>query len=409
MKKAVIVFSKLLISLILIVTFLMGLVYVQTRIYNFPPPTPFSGDSLINPYQNINNKSFKCNFHAHSKAWGGVTNGHNSSQEITTAYKDKGYTVAGISNYHKIEDSINSNSPIYIPVYEHGINIKKSHLLGIDADKPSYFDFPLWQNTSQKQQIINDVRNNNGLVTIAHPKFMDGHTLEDMARLTNYQFVEVLNHYRISDEYWDAALTAGRLVYGIGNDDTHDINNEPTFRMWTEVYADVPTKDGILNSMVAGKSYMVHAKEGIVDLAPVMVMAKGDSLSFEIKGPVLALEVWGANHELLLSSPFEQMKEYPEGATYKCLLKLPKNKPYARLVAKSANCTLYLNPIVRSVNGKTKGVERLVPELNVTKTWFYRLFVLLIEALVLLLFLYICPSERIKRFIRAGQLKPFKR
>jgi hypothetical protein len=393
MKKAVLIFSKLLISLILIVTFLMGLVYVQTRIYNFPPPTPFSGDSLINPYQNIGNKSYKCNFHAHSKAWGGVTNGHNSSQDITTAYKDKGYTVAGISNYHKIEDSLNSNSPIYIPVYEHGINIKKSHLLGIDADKPSYFDFPLWQNTSQKQQIINDIRNNNGLVAIAHPKFVNGHSLEDMAQLTNYQFVEVLNHYRISDEYWDAALTAGRLVYGIGNDDTHDINNEPTFRMWTEVYADAPTKDGILDALLKGQSYAVHSFEGKRDLFPDALFVKGDTVVFRISGHLEKVLVYGANHQVIDSASFPgQSIDASE-----FIIPFKKDYPYMRIVAKSADCAVYLNPIVRSINGKTSGVERLVPELNVTKTWFYRLCVLLAEVLILLLFLYI------------WQLKPFKR
>lgn len=399
MKKAVIVFSKLLISLILIVTFLMGLVYVQTNIYNFPPPTPFSGDSLINPYQNIVNKSFKCNFHAHSKAWGGVTNGHNSSQEITKAYKDKGYTVAGISNYHKIEDSINSNSHIYIPVYEHGINIKKSHLLGIDVTKPSYFDFPLWQNTSQKQQIINDIRNNNGLVAIAHPKFVNGHTLEDMGQLTNYQFVEVLNHYRISDEYWDAALTAGRLVYGIGNDDTHDINNEPTFRMWTEIFADTPTKDGILDAMVKGKNYAVHAFEGKGDGVLSDIKTLGDTIEYMFSEKIDSVEVWGPNHTLLIKQRLTMAGLEDDSITVLKYGKyiLPKNIGYARIVGKSSECALYLNPIVRSVNGKTSGVERLVPELNALHTWFYRLCVLLVEGLILLLFLYI------------WQLKPFKR
>lgn len=392
MKKAASVFIKLIISIILVVTFFTGLIYIQTTIYTFPPPTPFSGDSLVNPYQNIDNKTYKCNFHAHSIAWKGITNGHNSSQDLTKAYKDQGYTVAGISNYHCITDSINSNSPVYIPVYEHGINIFKSHLLGIEPRKPSYFDFPLWQNTSQKQQIINDIRNNGGLVTIAHPKFMDGHTLEDMAQLTNYQFVEVLNHYRISDEYWDAALTAGRLVYGIGNDDTHDINNEPTFRMWTEVFADNPTKDGILDAMVKGKSYMVHAFEGERDIELENITVRANSLSAMFTGHIISWEIWGSNHKLI------QHFNNPEEADFTQIESVfPPNEPYIRFVVKSKKCALYLNPIVRSVNGKTSGVERLVPELNVLKTWLYRLSVLLIEVLILILFLYI------------WHLKPFKR
>jgi hypothetical protein len=401
MKKAESVFIKLIISIILVVTFFTGLIYIQTTIYTFPPPTPFSGDSLVNPYQNIDNKTYKCNFHAHSIAWKGITNGHNSAQELTKAYKDKGYAVAGISNYHCITDSINSNSPVYIPVYEHGINIFKSHLLGIEPRKPSYFDFPLWQNTSQKQQIINDIRNNGGLVTIAHPKFMDGHTLEDMAQLTNYQFVEVLNHYRISDEYWDAALTAGRLVYAIGNDDTHDINNEPTFRMWTEVYADALTKDGILDAMVKGKSYAVHSFNGECDLKldslKTTKYTYGHLNTIYVTGSVKTIECWYSGHvvDTVYNSSKESIAGDKEFLSFQSAI--PKDKPYVRYVVKSDKCALYLNPIVRSKNGKTSGVERLVPEIDVLKTWFYRLCVLLIEVVIVFLFLF------------TWQLKPFKR
>ena len=398
MKKAASIFIKLIISIILVVIFLIGLIYIQTTIYTFPPPTPFSGNSLINPYQNIDNKTYKCNFHAHSKAWGGVTNGHNSTQDLTEAYKKHGYTVAGVSNYHCITDSVNSNYLVYIPVYEHGINIFKSHLLGIEPRKPSYFDFPLWQNTSQKQQIINDIRNNGGLVTIAHPKFMDGHTLEDMAQLTNYQFVEVLNHYRISDEYWDAALTAGRLVYGIGNDDTHDINNEPTFRMWNEVFADTPTKDGILDAMVNGRAYMVHSYNGGCDGLFSNLITSGDTIEYWFSGKIDSVEVWGPRHTLLAKQQLRMLNTEDNLTGFKHgKYVLPKNISYARIVGKSNECALYLNPIVRSVNGKTSGVERLVPEIDVLKTWFYRLSVLLIEVLILILFLYI------------WHLKPFKR
>lgn len=396
MKKAAIVISKLLVSLILLVLFLLGLVYIQTTIYSFPAPAPFSGDSLLNPYQgidyDIDKKTAKCNFHAHTIAWKGVTNGHDTPQNLTEAYKKQGYTVAGISNYHCIEESNNSNSIVYIPVYEHGINIFKSHKLGIDARKPSYFDYPLFQNTSQKQQIINDIRNNGGLVAIAHPMFVNGHTLEDMAQLTNYQFVEVLNHYRVSDEYWDAALTAGRLVYGIGNDDTHDINNEPTFRMWTEVYADTATKEGVLDALVKGKSYAVHAYEGECDITFDEIIVKGDTVAGAFKGPIILLEAWGRDHKLITSFDFNGNHL---GVSFENILS--KTEPYIRYVVKSDKCALYFNPIVRSVNGKTSGVEKQLPSIKLPATWFYRMCVFVVEVLVLLAFLYI------------WRIKPFKR
>lgn len=394
---------KLITSILLFVIFLLGLIYIQTPIYNFPPPAPFSGDSLINPYQNIGNQTLKCNFHAHTHAWSGLTNGHNTPQELTEAYTQHGYDVSGVSNYHCIEDKVNSLSKIYIPVYEHGINIFKSHTLGINANKPSYFDYPLWQNTSQKQQIINDIANNGGLVAIAHPKFMDGHTLEDMAQLTNYRFVEVLNHYRISDEYWDAALTAGRLVYGIGNDDTHDINNEPTFKIWTEVFADTASAEGVLKALQQGKSYMVHAEDGEADLKVLDFKVKNDSVYLYIQGPLLDIDIYSKGHVLVdsLRQPKSLWNNVKKHLLPYCLSEMifpyKKEYPYMRIVGKSDKCTIYLNPIVRSVNGKTSGVEKLVPELNQFKTGLYRLIVGVVELLVVALFLYLWKFKPFKR------------
>jgi hypothetical protein len=163
--------------------------------------------------------------------------------------------------------------------------------------------------------------------------------------------------------------------------------------MWTEVYADTASKDGVLDALVKGKSYAVHAFEGKKDIEISYVKVIGDTVFAEFNGPITSVESWGKNHSLLGKT------EYPNISTVKINQKgqLANSDTYIRYVVKSASCAIYLNPIVRTVNGKTSGVERLVPEINLTQTWFYRLFVLLIEGLILLLFLYI------------WKIKPFKR
>lgn len=392
LRKAVVFLLKVIGSIVLVTLFLVGLIYIQTSIYNFPKAEKFSGDSFINPYQHIDdNELVKCNLHAHTHAWKGITNGHNTADELTKAYVEKGYIVAGISNYHCITPKDSSHSPIYIPVYEHGINIFKSHKQGINAKKPSYFDFPLWQNTSQKQQIINDIRSNGGMVAINHPKFSGGHTISDMQQLAGYQFVEVLNHYRISDEYWDAALSAGRLVYGIGNDDTHDIHKEPTFKMWTEVYADSRTADGVLSALERGKSYMVHADGGERDIELRYAKQEGDTFKAFFEGPVKTLELWSDNHTLLHT--FNNTGD--KGAIAHIVFE--PTYSYIRLVAKSAKCTIYLNPIVRSSDGKTAGIGAEMPTINTAQTWLYRLALLCIEIVFVLLFLFMWGIKLIKR------------
>ena len=67
-------FLKFIVVLILSLLFIGSLFYINTTIYNFPEPQPFSGDSIFNPYQNLPDSTFRANFHAHSIAWKGVTN-----------------------------------------------------------------------------------------------------------------------------------------------------------------------------------------------------------------------------------------------------------------------------------------------------------------------------------------------
>ncbi|MBL4861695.1 MAG: hypothetical protein JKY09_01590, partial [Crocinitomicaceae bacterium] len=204
------VIVKGILSLLVLFVFGLSLFYINTTIYNFPDPTPFSGESIFNPYENLPDSSYRANFHAHSVAWNSVTNGQNSEKDVFEAYTKRGYAIAGISNYHKISVYGKSLTDLYVPVYEHGYNVLKSHCLSINGDKVSYFDYPLFQLTSHKQKVIHNIKANGAMVAMAHPKFGGGRTFSDMRYLTGYAFTEVLNHYRVSDEYWDEALSAGR-------------------------------------------------------------------------------------------------------------------------------------------------------------------------------------------------------
>jgi hypothetical protein len=40
--------------------------YIQVKVYRFPAPSPFKGNSLYNPYDTKNGEWLKGNFHAHS-------------------------------------------------------------------------------------------------------------------------------------------------------------------------------------------------------------------------------------------------------------------------------------------------------------------------------------------------------
>lgn len=368
---------KSILCFVLAFVLFIDLFYINTTIYSFPEKKPFQGSVIFNPYRDLPEDSYRANFHAHSEAWSKVTNGHNTEKDVFDAYTKRGYDIAGISNYHKISTYGKTRTELYIPMYEHGYNIFKSHCLGINVEAVSYFDYPLIQGTSHKQKIINNIRSNNGIVAMAHPKFAGGRTFEDMELLTGYHFVEVLNHYRVSDEYWDKALSAGRLSWIMGNDDTHDLIKEPTFQIWNIIHSGHKHKDSILSSMKLGKNYGIKSKNGISDnsLLGLELISPNDFFVM-LENIADSIQFIGQNGKIL------KTVEHVASASYS----FTKKDTYVRVVTHNKNSSMYLNPLFR-YDGKT---IPLASELKATERWFWTWVVrLLFIAIALSLLLFI--------------------
>ncbi len=375
--KSLIKFTLKLIALtVLVICFVTSLFYVNTTIYNFPEPEKFSGKELYNPYEILPDSSYRANFHAHSIAWEGVTNGHNTEKDLFDGYSQKGYDIVGISNYHNISIYAKEHSDLFIPVYEHGYNIFKSHYLSLNSDQVSYFDYPLFQITSHKQKIIENLKSHDAIVCMAHPKFAGGRTLEDMQYLVNYEFTEVLNHYRSSDEYWDEALTAGKLTWIMGNDDTHDIVNEPTFLIWNIIHSTDRISDSIIKSMVEGKNYAVKSKNGNCDNSLTSCLKQdNNSFTVQFENVVGTIEFIGDGGAIMKTESNVKESSY----TFK-----PQDT-YIRVVAKNENSWIYLNPIVRFDGEHIPLNANLKVEPNSFKTWVFRIVLVLISLGLLIL------------------------
>ena len=369
---------KSIIILLLVICFFSSILYLNTTIYNFPESIPFKGNYIHNPYENLPLNTFKGNFHAHSIAWGNLTNGHNTEKEIYNEYNNREYDVIGISNYHKISKYAKGLTDLYVPMYEHGYNIFKSHYLAINSNDVSYFDYPLFQFISHKQKIIENLKNKNVIIAMAHPKFGGGRTFEDMKRLVNYDLTEVLNHYRISDKYWDEALSSGRLTYIIGNDDTHDIHNEATFKIWNNIFSNTRNIDSILNNLKNGKSYAINSKNGICDNRLISCeIDSNDSNIFKIKfeNNVDKLEFIGQNGEI------KKTIENIDSGTYK----FTEEDTYIRVVSRNENSDLYLNPLVKFDGKNIPLNSNLKPKSIFTLTWLFRLSI--VTLIILLIYL----------------------
>ena len=239
------------------ILFFFFLPFVVSPTYNFEEAKPFSGDKIWNPYYNMHPPTWKrCNFQLQSKAWGGITDGSNNTfEKVWDRYTDLNYDVIGISDYQKINTQAKDSNG-YVPIYEHGYNIKKTHQVSIGAKEVCWLDFPVYQTTSHKQFLINLQRNKTDILAIVHPAFdLEGYSHEDLQKLSNYDLLEALNVQKYSISHWDAALSAGRIAYILANDDLHDIDDPYIYgRLITMINAKSAHQDDIIPALKNGNA-----------------------------------------------------------------------------------------------------------------------------------------------------------
>ncbi|NQV02136.1 MAG: hypothetical protein HQ542_05800 [Bacteroidia bacterium] len=249
-------FLKLLIWLLGILLLIELVIYFLAPIYDFEEPEPFTGDQWYNPYHDIDTGNWhRANFHFHTKRWAGITEGTGTEEECYEQFKRLGYTLATLSHYQHITE-FQKDSPYYIPVYEHGFGIRKKHQLLVGAKEVLWLDYSLIQNLNHKQHIINLLRPTSEIVTIAHPDWENGYSLEDIKYLSNYDLMEVLNNNWRSFPQWDAALSGGRPVYILGDDDGHDIYDPYVVgRRCTFINSPTRNSDDLVRNLKTGNAF----------------------------------------------------------------------------------------------------------------------------------------------------------
>lgn len=249
-------FLKWLLRFFGIILLIELVIYFLAPIYDFKEPEPFSGNQWYNPYHDIDTGNWhRANFHFHTKRWAGITAGEGTEEESYRQFKRLGYTVSALSHYQHITE-FQKDSPFYIPVYEHGFGVRKKHQILIGATEVLWLDYSLVQNVNHKQHIINLLRDDNEIVAIAHPDWEDGYSTGDMKYLSNYDLIEVLDNNWRSFPQWDAALSAGKPVYMLGDDDGHDIYDPYVVgRRCTFINSPARTGDDLIRNLKTGNAF----------------------------------------------------------------------------------------------------------------------------------------------------------
>lgn len=389
--------KKILKSLLYLISGLITLVILTSIFvpyYSFDEPKPFSGSYYNNPYHNMNpNNWIQANFHAHTRQFGGLTNGRvNTNEMVDSVYKVLGFDHVGLSDYNTINyfDSVN---PSFIPAYEHGYGIFKIHQLCIGAKKVRKLDFFAFQNLSMKQHTLNRLEKQTRLAIPAHPSFVKkGYLVEDMKYLSNYKLMEVLNGFRISTAHWDTALSNGHLVYLIGNDDSHDVTDiTDVATRFTMINAAENEADQLLlaleNGNAVGVDFPIKRDESLEqkvkrlkkDLPYIkQVELNGDTLSISASKQISKAKFIGQEGKELNSQNNVMTASYviqPED----CYVR-------TELYFKNGT-TLYLNPITRHETGDV--VKQRLDHIN----WFKTIMLWSVYAFVIAIVSYLIVKK----------------
>lgn len=356
--------------------------------FHFEEQSPFEGPVLYNPYESLHPSPWvKCNFHAHARAWNGVTNGEGTAADIHRAYRSLNYGVHCVSNYHDI-DSTDSDDKAFIAAYEHGYNLNKTHQLVLGGHKILWLDYLLPQTAHNKQHVLSRLRTPGSLTILNHPEIRQGYTKRDLERLTAYDCMEVLNPAATSTREWDAALSAGKKVFITGNDDIHNVTEKAQLgRNCTFVNVSHTEGSQVLEALRVGRSYGVVIGDGQpVDSIPALesLTVRGQTVKVEMDQEAELIEVTGQQGKLLAL----------HRDTDKVTFELLKSDHYARTTVRYKNgTTLYLNPVFFT---PTEGYDEGVFYEDQQGTLIYRALGILICCLWILLLLQLLTGYRIR-------------
>jgi hypothetical protein len=368
--------------------------YLTCPVYKKPEVGIFKGSNIYNPYSDIDStKWLKANFHAHSRVWWGLTHGFNSEpQELVKKYKELNYNVIGLSDYMHI------NELSSIPVYEHGVGIFKNHQLSVGAGKILWKEYLFWQSFHNKQNIISELREENNLISINHPILRSAYDGEDLKLLQGYDLLEVVNHnYSHTLNLWDTVLSAGKMVFLIVNDDTHDITNPKDFGYAFTMINSNNNNSDIIEALRTGKSYGVEMEpQGDFSPAKKLEQARtaptilncsvqNDTITFNFDKNCDTIKLFGQNGVILQKANNIKSIKY----------RLRHEDTYVRAEVNQANSVnVFLNPLFRY--DKLEALKNK-PETDLTMTWILR-SVYICAAFLIIFLLY--RRKKMKRLIR---------
>lgn len=316
--------------------------------------------------------------------------GKDSPDEIFQTYKKLGYDIITISDYQSINPSRYSDE-ISLTAYEHGYNIGKFHQLVIGADQVEWRDFVFFKNIHHKQRVLKALKMHNAFVVLAHPTWNNAYRINDISQLTDFHAIEVFNSYKSSEQLWEHALSSGKAVWAIGNDDSQSMRrNWQTGVCWTLIGAQSNQKANILDALYKGRMIAVKGKKGVTDNKLIKCSVGNDKLTIELEQPAKMICFYGQDGVVRKIVTDKNKAE----------LFLDPRDTYIRTEIQSEQSIMLLNPIIRFDGVSLPTYSATV---NETMTWLQR------TVLLFLFFLSLLLIGDLQKRKRARELKKNRR
>lgn len=306
-------------KLVLVLCVILFATQTYAPIYNFPAARPFYGDSIYNPYHDVDfSKEFlKANLHGHASKDGAPFEKmfDYTPGQYSRIYDSAGYDIALITDHQ----FINPESPVRS--YEHGYNANNCHINSYGATEVWRGDIPLMlMGKHQMQWQIDKLKERSDIVAINHPsRFRMGMKASDMTLLTGYDLIEM--DAKGGGNPYDIVLSTGRYPMMTANDDSHfpdSLWNRQRFQnRYTMIALDkVHTEEELYSALTSGNAYGVQIVAGRTPRGkgtePIIerISMSGDTLSVAIKDAVDSILFIGQGGKVKLSVKSSSEAQY---------------------------------------------------------------------------------------------------